>query len=149
MARSNAYLLALKAELTNDPRSLELDTNPAHDEANADKLNAVAALLVKRRSLSTADLFNAIDPIEHQSLSDQQARWLGAVLSLGQVDPSTDDVLIAGLDQMFGADSTSRPAYTALLTEPGSRVTQMFQAGLLDEGNQVTPSDVANARQAT
>lgn len=65
MSRSTADLLALKNELTNDPLDLGLDTNPAHDEANANLLNAVSETIsVRKRSLSTAVLFNAVDPIE-------------------------------------------------------------------------------------
>lgn len=154
---TNADLLVIKSELTHDPRGLGLDTVAAHDEQNANKLNAVypgddgyvKTLTVKKSSLRTADIFNAIDPIEHQSLSGQQERWLSEMLTLGQINPSTDDGIIAGLDGMFAADSLSRTAYTALLTQPGSRIAQLFQAGTISFNGNVTPSDVANARNAS
>lgn len=150
MARSNADLLALKAELTNDPADLGLTVAPEDDEANANALNLVRETIsVRKRSLSTAALFNAIDPLEHQSLTDQQSRYLTAVLELGQIDPLMADNIVDGLNGMFAAESTSRPAYTALLNQPGSRIDQLYQAGTLEQGGSVTPSDIANARNAT
>ncbi len=154
---TNADLLAIKSELTLDPKGLGLDTVAAHDEANANKLNAaypgddgyVKVLAVKKTSLRTSDIFNAIDPVEHQSLSSQQERWLSEMLTLGQINPSSDSGIIAGLDGMFSNNSASRTAYTALFTQPGSRVAQLYQAGTISFGGNVTPSDVANARQAT
>ncbi len=145
----NADLLAIKAELSADPAHLGLTTLAADDAANATKLNAVAALIVKKRSLATAAIFNAVDPIEYQGLTDQQAKWFGAMLSLSQIDPFVNTGIVAGLDGMFASESASRPAYTALLTQPGSRMNQMFQAGLLTALYTITPSDVANARAAS
>lgn len=147
---TNADLLALKAELTNDPASLGLTTLPADDEANANKLNEVRATIsVKKRSVTTAAIFNAIDPIEHQALSDQQARWLGQVLTLGQIDPFTSGVILDGINEMFAANTVTRPAVAALMNESGSRIEKMFQDGTLSQSGTVTPSDIANARNAT
>lgn len=150
----NASLLAIKSELTNDPQALGLDTNPAHDEANANALNLVRQTIsIKKRWLSTADLFNAVSPLEHQALTDQQSRYLTAVLELGQFDPFTNATIVDGLigaqNGMFGAQSDSNPAIAAALVQPGSRVQQMYQAGLLSSGNDLSPSDIANARAAT
>lgn len=150
MPFSNADLLALKSELTNDPLTLGLTTNPSDDEANANKLNAISNTInVKRRSLATAAIFAAIDPLEHQALTDQQARWVAALLAVGQIDPLEDQEIVDGLNQMFASDSSSRPAYTALLTEHGSRINQLFQNGTLSVNEFVTPSTVANARNAS
>ena len=150
MPFTNADLLAIKAELTNDPLDLGLTTVPADDEANANKLNAISNTInVKRRALAASAIFAAIDPLEHQALTDQQARWLSALLEVGQIDPLEDQEIVDGLNQMFAADSNSRPAYTALLTEHGSRINQLFQNGTLSVNQQATPSDIANARNAT
>ncbi len=143
---THADYLALKSELATDPKHLGLTVVATDDEANANKLNAVAALLVSKRSLSTTDIFNAVDPLEHQALTTQQERWFAAMLTLGQIDPFVDDSIVSGLDGMFGPSSASRPAYHALLKEPGSRVTQMFQAGVLSQDVPLSPSDVATAR---
>lgn len=151
MSFTNADLLALKAELTNDPKHLGLTTNAADDGTNADKLNAVAALPIKRRSLSAADLLNAIDPLEHEALTTQQARYLDSVLLLQQIDPFLNTNLISGLvgnSGMFASDSTSGTNITAAIQTVGSRIDQMFQAGLLSVDQPVTPSDIANARNA-
>lgn len=150
MPFTNADLLAIKAELTNDPLTLGLTTSPSDDEANANKLNAISNTInVRKRALSTASIFAAIDPLEHQALTDQQARWLSSLLEVGQIDPFEDQEIIDGLDQMFASDSNSRPAYTALLTQHGSRVNQLYQNGTLSVNQNVTPSDVANARNAS
>lgn len=150
MARSNADLLALKAELTNDPQSLGLTVLPADDETNSIKLNEVrVACQIKRRSVSTASVFGKIDPLEHQALSDQQARWLGTLIESGQLDPLLDTGSTTGIRQLFGAESNSRAAIESLFTESGNRIEQLYQAGTLEAGGEVTPSDVANARNAT
>jgi hypothetical protein len=152
MTRSTADLAALKAELTNDPKTLGLDLLPEHDLANSVKLNTVSTvtpLLIKRRALSTATLFNAIDPIEHQALTDNQERYLAAVLPIDQIDPFVHQNIVNGVEAMFGAGTTSKPAVEALMTVAGNRIDQMFQEGLLSVGGTVTPSEVADARQLT
>lgn len=152
MARSNADLAALKDELTNDPKNLGLTLLEADDAENADKLTAVSpSILVKRRSLGTNTLFDATRALERQSLTEQQARDLSWILQLGQIDPFADtntmETLIGDQAGMFGAESESRAAIEAAIMQPGSRVEQMFQEGLLSVGGDLSPSDVAAARQ--
>lgn len=155
MSFTSSDLTNLKAELTNDPKHLTLTTVAADDQANADKLNAIAAtspLLIKDRSLACADIFNAIDPLEHQALTDQQARWLNDLLVLGQIDCFAQNNLVqalVGSSGLFSSNSTSYAAINAIVSVPGSRIDQMFQAGLLSVDQPVTPSDIANARAAT
>lgn len=150
MSRSNADLLALKSELTNDPSHLGLTTNPVDDEANANKLNAVSATIsIRKRSLATSTIFGVVDDLEHQALSDQQARWFGQMLELGQIDPFLDTETVAGLRNAFGLTTITRPAIEALLVQSGNRIDQLFQAGTLEEGGEVTPSDISEARAAT
>lgn len=149
MSRSNADLLALKAELTNDPLTLGLTALEADDVANADKLNlARDTINVKKRSVSMASIFNAIKDTEHQALSDQQARWLDTLVRTGTLDPFVHTNALDGLDNMFGEESDSRLAIHALLTTSGSRITQLFQLGTITFSDTVTPSDIANARNA-
>ncbi len=154
---TDADKLAVKSELTHDPAGLGLTTLAANDEANANKLNAVYSgdpgyvktLTVKKTSLRTSDIFNAIDPVEHQGLSTQQERWLSEMLTLGQINPSQDSGIVAGLDGMFAANSISRPAYTALLNTVGSRAQQLYQAGTLSQPYYLSPSDISDARNAS
>jgi hypothetical protein len=149
MPFTNDDLLAIKAELTNDPLNIDLDTNPAHDEDNANALNLVrSTITVKKRSLATSRLFNAVDPIEYQALSPQQQAWFDALLRLGQIDPFSDTGIMDGLDDCFSAESDSRASILAESQETGSRITQLFQAGTLSRDDNVTPSDIANARAA-
>lgn len=149
----NSDLLALKNELTTDPKTLGLTTLAADDAANADKLNLVrVALQIKKTSLTTRELFNAVDPIEDQAMSNAQDRWFSEMLTLGQINPSSDQTILDGLigpGGIFGSSSKSYAAINALLLHSGNRIDQMFQTGLLSKGGTVTPSDVANARNAS
>lgn len=150
MAFTNADLLALKAELTNDPADLGLTTAVEDDEANANKLNLVRETIsVRKRTVASSCLFNAIDPLEYQALSSQQQKWMDTLLSLGQFDPFIDTGTVSGLRAVFAQNSTSRPEIEALILQSGSRIEQLFQAGTVSELRSVTPSDVANARNAT
>ena len=147
MTRSAADLSAIKSELTHDPLTLGLTVLAADDEANANKLNLVRnTIQIKRRSVAMSSVFGEIDPLEHQSLSDQQARWLDALIAVGQIDPLLDAQSVVGLNQLFGVDSNSRPAIASLLTESGSRINQLFQAGTVEDGSDLTPSDISQAR---
>lgn len=150
MALTNAELLAIKAELTNDQLALGLTILESDDEANSIKLNLVRdTISVKKRSVSMASIFNAIKDTEHQALSDQQARWLDTLVRTGTLDPFTHVNALDGLDNMFSEESESRPAIHALLTTSGSRVEQLFQAGTISTNTNLNPSDIANARNAT
>lgn len=151
MLFSNADLLAIKAELTNDPLSLGYPSlDPANDEANANALNLVRETInVKKRSLPTSKVFNAISPLEFQALSPQQQAWVDSMLRLGQIDPFTDTGTMGGLDDCFSAESDSRGAIATAASEKGNRINQLFQAGTLSQNLFATPSDVANARNAT
>lgn len=152
MTRSAADLAALKAELTNDPKNLGLTLVVEDDAVNAAKLSDVSpTLLVKRRSVGTNTIFNATTPLERQALTEQQARDFTWILSLSQFDPFKDNNIVAALvgdmEGMFSGASDSSVAIKASFTQPGSRIEQMYQEGLLEEGGDVTPSDIALARQ--
>jgi hypothetical protein len=150
MTWTNDDLLALKSELTNDPADLGLTVDSADDEANANKLNAASeSIQVLRYSLSASDLFNCVDPSEFQSLGAGQQAWLNAVLNLNQINPYSNTQIITGIRNLFSAQTGTRPAFEDAIVEVGSRITQLFQDGTLSNDAQVTPSDVANARNAT
>jgi len=150
MARSPADLLALKAELETDPKSLGLTTLAADDEANANKLNAVSPLTpIDRESIPASEISKAIDRDEFNAASAADRQWIGMITASGDVNPKTGSEVREGLLQIFAAGTESRAALTALLTEPASRADQMYKTGLLEQGGQVTPSDVAQARQAS
>lgn len=150
MARSNADLLALKAELTNDPLTLGLTTLPADDEANADKLNLVRETLqIDREAVPISEIVKAIDRDEFNALSAGDRQWLSLITQAGSVNPQSGGEIREGLLQLFAAQTESRTNLTALLTEPANRIDHMFKAGLLEAGGTVTPSDVAQARNAT
>lgn len=147
MARSNADLLALKAELTNDPKTLGLTTLAADDEANANNLNEVKeALTIDREAIPISDIVKAIDTDEFIALSQPQRDYVFLVTQGGSVNPKTGSEVREGLLQLFGAQSETRASLTTLLTEPANRVNQMFKQGLLAVGGSVTPSDIAAAR---
>lgn len=145
----NADLLAIKTELTTDPKTLGLTVLAADDEANANKLNAVSALTpIDRESIPVSEIAKAIDRDEFNALSAADRQWIEMITSGGSVNPKTGSEVREGLLQAFGAGTESRTNLTALLTEPASRINQMFKEGLLTKGGSVTPSDISNARAA-
>lgn len=149
MARSNADLLALKAELTNDPLDLGLTTLAADDEANANALNLVRdTILVDRESIPVSEVVKAVDADEYIALSDPQRDYLGFITQGQSVNPKAGNEVREALLQFFSAQSETRTNLVALLQEPASRITQLFKAGTLEVGGIVTPSDIAQARVA-
>jgi len=150
MAFNAADLLAIKAELTNDPLTLGLTTNPADDEANANKLNEVRAeCAIDREAIPTHEIFLQIDRDEYAALSANDRDWIRGITAGGTVNPKSGGEVREGLLQIFSAQSETRANLLEILTEPASRITQLYKAGTLSQGGIVTPSDVANARQAT
>lgn len=150
MARSQADLLALKAELTNDPFTLGLTLLPADDVANADKLNLVRVTFqIDREAIPASEIFVNIDRDEYAALAQADRDWLNGVSSSGVVNPKTGGEVREGILQIFGAGTESRTNLNAILTEDANRIEHMFKNGLLEAGGTVTPSDIANARQAT
>jgi len=150
MARSQADLLALKAELTNDPQSLGLVAPPAIDDVgNADKLNEVLPQLqIDREAIPISEIFVNIDRDEYVALSGADRDWLNGISSGGTINPRAGGEVREGILQLFGPQSETRANLVAILTEPANRIEQMFKAGILESGGSVTPSDVANARNA-
>jgi hypothetical protein len=150
MAFTNADLLAIKAELTNDPLSLGLTTLPADDEANANALNLVRATIqVDRESVPVSEMVKAVDADEYIALSAGQRDYLTFVTNGGSVNPKSGNEVREALLQFFAANSETRTNLLAMVTEPASRITQLYKAGTLSTGEQVTPSTIANARNAT
>ena len=157
MSFTNADLLAIKAELTNDPQTLGLDANPAHDEVNANKLNAVRtgdpgfvkSLIVTRRFLATQAIFGEANALEVQALTSNQHSWWSDLLQLDHIDPFVDAESVSGLRGLFGEETASRTNLEAAFIQDGSRIEQLFQAGTLSVNQHVTPSDISNARAAT
>lgn len=150
MAFSNADLLAIKNELTTDPKALGLTLLPSDDESNANKLNAVsAATPIDRESIPVSEITKAIDADEFLALSVSQRQWIELISSTGTINPKAGSEVREGLLQFFSAQSETRTNLLALLTEPASRINQMFKTGLLSQGGIATPSDIANARNAT
>lgn len=135
-----AELVILKSELMNDPLSLGLTTNPSDDEANANLLNEVRdAILVDRASIPADSI--AIDIDEYSAASAGNRQWLDSQMADGSVSPA---VFRDNFYKMFGANTATRASFDAVAKEPTSRAIQ-----LLERYVTVTPSDIANARQAT
>lgn len=151
MAFSAADLLALKAELTNDPAGLGLVAPPSIDDVgNADKLNDKdGGLMIDRTAIPTTEIFVQIDRDEYAALAQADRDWLNGVSSSGVVNPKDGGEVREGLLQLFGQGSETRANLIAILQEPASRIQQLFEAGTLSTDQNVTPSDVANARNTT
>ena len=151
MARSNADLLAIKAELTNNPLALSgyLALTAPNDEANANALNLVRVeLQIDREAIPVSEISKCIDRDEFGALSPADQKYLDLVLGGGNVNPKTGGEVREGFLQMFGSGTETRNNLLALLTESANRVEHLFKAGTLAVGGTVTPSDVAAARAA-
>lgn len=137
---TNIELLIIKAELTNDPLSLGLTTNSSDDEANANILNELRDSIQVYRS--TVPSNNVLIPVDEWAAlsSSQQSYWANEVAD-GTIAP---DIIAPEFFKMFGVNTQSRANFEAATKEAASRARQ-----LLNRYVNLTPSDVANARQAT
>jgi hypothetical protein len=137
---TNDELLVIKGELTNDPLNLGLTTAAEDDEANANLLNEVrATILVYRASVPSDEINIPID--EYNAASAGQQSWWQMQTADGTIKPS---VIASEFNKMFGANTAARASFDAVTKEATSRAIQ-----LLGGYANLTPSDIANARQAT
>lgn len=149
MAFTNADLLALKSELENDPKTLGLTTLPADDEANANLLNEVRdETPIDRESVPLSEITLAVDADEYLALSAGQRDYLKFITAGQSINPKSSGEIREAMLQFFGAQTETRANLLALVQEPASRINQMYKSGLLSQGGSVTPSDIANARNA-
>jgi hypothetical protein len=136
----NAELLIIKAELTNDPLELGLTTAPEDDEANANLLNETReSILVYRASVPSDQINIPID--EFNAASAGQREWWAMQTADGSINPA---VIATEFAKMFGVNTAARASFNSVAMEPASRARQ-----LLERYVYLTPSDIANARQAT
>lgn len=135
-----ADLLTIKSELTNDPLNLGLTTDPADDEANANLLNEIRETIkVYRASVPADSLVIPID--EWNALSSGQQSWWSMQTADGSIQPA---VLEGEFFKMFGAATQARANWNSATKESSSRAIQLLERYVV-----LTPSDIANARQAT
>jgi hypothetical protein len=133
-------LLTIKSELTNDPLNLGLTTEPADDEANANLLNEVReSILVYRASVPSDQINIPID--EFNAASAGQREWWAMQTADGSINPA---VIASEFGKMFGAQTAARASFNSVAMEPTSRAIQLMERYVT-----LTPSDIANARQAT
>lgn len=150
MAFTNQDLLNLKAELTNDPAGLGLTVLAADDEANANALNLVRETIqVDRESIPVSEITKAIDRDEFNAASAADRQWIQTITSGGDINPKSGGEVREGLLQIFAVGTESRTNLLALVTEAASRATQLFKAGTISTDELITPSIVAQARNAT
>lgn len=153
MAFSNADLLAIKNELNNNPLSLTGYlplANSANDEANAAALNLVRVeCQVDRATVPSSEINKAINRDEFAAASAADRQWIAMITNGGSVDPRTGSQIRSGLLAIFGNGTQTRTALSALLTQSSSRIAQLFANGAVSVNQSVTPSDIANARNAT
>ncbi len=136
---TNAELLTIKAELTTDPLTLGLTTSPSDDEANANLLNEVRdSIRVFRASIPSDSIRIVMD--EYSAASAGNQKWLDGQLADGSVNPA---VIQPDFYLMFGEGTATRASFDAVSKQPSSRAIQ-----LLERYVELTPSDVAQARQA-
>lgn len=80
----------------------------------------------------------AIDADEFISLSQPQRDYVALITNGGSVNPRTGGEVREALLQFFGSNSETRASLTALLTEPASRITQLYKQGSLSYGGSVS-----------
>ncbi len=137
---TSEQLLLIKLELTNDPQNLGLTTAPEDDESNANLLNEVRqSILVYRASIPSDQINIPID--EFNAASAGQREWWAMQTADGSVNP---EVIASEFAKMFGAQTAARASFESVAKEPASRARQ-----LLGRYVTLTPSDIANARNAT
>lgn len=152
MPFTNADLLAIKAELANNPLSLSgyLAHDPANDEANANALNLVRAeTKIDRESIPVSEIVLCVDADEFIALSAPQRDYLQFITNGQSVNPKAGNEVREALLQFFASNSETRTSLLGILQANASRIQMLFKAGTLSSGQLVTPSDVANARNAT
>lgn len=146
---TDADLLALKSELTNDPNTLGLTTDANDDVSNAEKLNQVRSEQeVDRLAIPIPEIVKSINLTEFEALSASKRQWLALVTACDSIDPREGGEVRNGLLACFAAQSVTRGNLVDLLTEPANRIEQLYRAGTLSHGGTVTSSDIARARQA-
>jgi len=137
---TNDELLLIKGELTNDPLNLGLTVLPEDDEANANKLNEVRESIRLYRASIPSDQINI--PIdEFNAASAGMQSWWSMQTADGSVNPA---VIAPEFAKMFGANTAASASFEEVAKEASSRARQ-----LLERYVNLTPSDIANARQAT
>ncbi|TWU22467.1 hypothetical protein Pla52o_35230 [Novipirellula galeiformis] len=139
MSLNNDQLAIVKDELTNDPTGLGLSTLAQDDEANANLLNEIReSIQVYRASVASNDFTVPVD--EWNGLTDGQRSWLTHEMADGSVNPS---VFAPEFNKLFSAQTAARVAFDAVAKESASRARELLGVYV-----HVTPSDVANARNA-
>ncbi len=123
--------------------------NTANDEANANAINLQReSIAVKKTSLASSQIAAAISPGDHEALSTAQARWLkDCVLDVGNINPSTAENVVSGIAERLG-NTPSGAAIAALFNRPGNRLEQLYQAGVISEVGNFTPSTPSQIRAA-
>lgn len=152
--QDTADLLVLGLEFDTDPAGVGYPAggveNTANDPIFDSLINTVSpTILVKRQTVATSAIFNAVVPSERQGLSPQQSDWFRDMLTLGQISPATQSGIVAELvEVLFGPQADSHASLMTLFTEPGSRLKQMQQDGLLSKVNSFTVSTPGQIRAA-
>lgn len=150
MARSNADLLAMKAELTNDPAGLGLTTLPADDAANATIINTVsAAFQINRKDVPAGEVAKSIDRVEYNAATLADRQWIDLQLGTGLIDARIGTEQRDGFLGIFGPLTETRANLLALLSRDGKRWEQLVQDGTLEQEGDWSPSEISQARQAT
>lgn len=150
MPRTNADLLAIKAELTDNPEGLPYAAHTAENEqANTDALNLVrSALQVDREAIPQSEISSQVNRDDYRLLDKEDQDLLDFYSSGDSVNPVTGGEVRSSLLVMFPNASTTRDNLLAILTEDANRINHLFKAGTLSVGGMVTTSDVARARTA-
>jgi len=126
-------LIALKTELTTDPRGYGYAPSWADgsDGILADLLNLVRpGIAVTRGLIQTWEIVAATDGGEYNALSATAKDIYKTLVSAGVVDVN-DAQIRTILSALFPAGSTTRANLIARLTRDGSRAEELFGTGVV------------------
>ncbi len=136
--------IALKTELTTDPRSYGYSTPWASGEdwKLADLINQVRNTInIDRDLIDAHEIFECIVPAEWTTISAQEKERVQVILSMGQINTKGANTR-AAFQVAFAAGTTTRANLAALLSRKGSRAEELFGTGI-----SISWDDIAKARR--
>lgn len=151
--RSPADLQAIANELNTNPLGLTgyfPVTDDTKDVANRDALNLVRPeVTVTRQDVTARDIWQCITRTDWGNTAAADRTWVAGQLSGDSVLDLDPGVFRTGMLQIYTAGTATKDNFEAKLLVATSRIQQMFRQGIVQDGSDLSPSDISDARNAT